>query len=146
MKNYLYLFYRWPGAEKKLFFRAVLQISYYLAILQILSGKKIQKYFGKLIEMPPEMQDSIDTDYIYQVKRSIYRAIRFLRLENKCLAYALAAKKLLLRRKIPCLLYLGFAKKDDKLTAHAWLISADKNIVGAEAREAYKVIAIFSSE
>lgn len=66
--------------------------------------------------------------------------------KSACLARAFAAHRMLKKRAIPGVFYLGAAKeKEEKnLKAHAWTRCADSIITGAAGHEAFTVISSFS--
>ncbi len=67
--------------------------------------------------------------------------------ESACLAQAIAAQKLLHRRRIPGVIYLGVANNEtspDKLKAHAWLRCGDTILTGAAGHRQFKVVSTFS--
>ncbi len=64
---------------------------------------------------------------------------------RNCLAQAIAAKRMLQRRHIPCTLYLGVAKNaTDGLHAHAWLRSGPTILTGAHTKDHFTVVATFA--
>ncbi|UQZ85683.1 hypothetical protein SK3146_04972 [Paenibacillus konkukensis] len=65
--------------------------------------------------------------------------------ESKCLVRAIAALKMLERRRIESTLYLGTAKDEaGKLIAHAWLRSGPYYITGAEEMGRFRVVGKFA--
>ncbi|MEB3100766.1 lasso peptide biosynthesis B2 protein [Ferviditalea candida] len=65
--------------------------------------------------------------------------------ESKCLVRAIAAMKMLERRRIESTLYLGTAKDEGrKMIAHAWLRSGPYYITGAEGMETFTVVGKFA--
>ncbi len=66
--------------------------------------------------------------------------------QSKCLAQAMAAKRMLNRRKIRNTLYLGLAKDDSgKMVAHAWIFCGSLPLTGAADTPRYAVVSTFSS-
>ncbi len=65
-------------------------------------------------------------------------------LRTACLGQALAARALLQRREIPCVLTLGLGQHDDShLRAHAWLRAGNLTITGGRGRSAFSPVAGF---
>lgn len=65
--------------------------------------------------------------------------------ESQCLVRAIAAMKMLERRRIESTLYLGTAKDEaGKMIAHAWLRSGPFYITGAEEMKRFTVVSKFS--
>ena len=65
---------------------------------------------------------------------------------SNCLAQAIAAKRMLRRRRIACTLYLGLAKDaKDELAAHAWLRCGNRILTGGRSSQwQYTVVSTFS--
>jgi hypothetical protein len=80
------------------------------------------------------------------VARAIAAASRHAPWENACLVQAVTAKLMLKRRGIPSTLYLGVAREDDRLTAHAWLRSGSVVLTGDAGRQRFTVISTFGEE
>lgn len=65
--------------------------------------------------------------------------------ESKCLAKAIAAGKMLQRRRIESTLYLGTSKDENaELIAHAWLRSGPFYITGSEVKNGFTVVGKFA--
>jgi hypothetical protein len=57
-----------------------------------------------------------------RIRRNVKRANKILLNSSRCFAISLAIKKMLYRRNIPGILFLGVNKKENKsLRAHAWV-------------------------
>ena len=67
--------------------------------------------------------------------------------ESACLAQSLAAQKMMMKRGIPGILYLGVTQdvqNNEPLHAHAWLQCTDQFITGELGHERFKVLSTFS--
>lgn len=65
-------------------------------------------------------------------------------LRTACLGQALAARMLLRRRHVPCVLTLGLGRHGDgRLRAHAWLRTGDLTVTGGRGRGAFSPVAGF---
>ncbi|WP_242524589.1 lasso peptide biosynthesis B2 protein [Metabacillus sp. cB07] len=65
--------------------------------------------------------------------------------ESQCLVKAIAAMKMLEKRKIDCTLYLGTARSESgNLSAHAWLRSGPYIVTGSEGMEKFTIVAKFA--
>ena len=62
----------------------------------------------------------------------------------KCLEQAFAAKRMLRLRRIPNTLYLGVARGEAKIEAHAWVRSGDVYLTGGAERGRYAVVSTFA--
>ena len=66
--------------------------------------------------------------------------------ESACLAQSLTAQRMLKRRGIPGVFYLGVRKDenaDEKMSAHAWTQCGDAIITGHKGHEDYTVVSVF---
>ena len=78
------------------------------------------------------------------IARTIDQAARHLPLKLLCLQQAIAAKRMLARRRIPGTLYLGTQRDPDgQLQAHAWLRSGAIRVTGGNGRE-HTILSRFS--
>lgn len=65
--------------------------------------------------------------------------------ESKCLVRAIAAMRMLERRRMESTLYLGTAKDENgELIAHAWLRSGSLYITGAEEMRRFTIVQKFA--
>lgn len=84
-------------------------------------------------------------DETLQVEKAVRRAVRYLPWRTKCFAQAIAAKRLLQKKKIPSTIYLGVAKRgEDKMIAHAWLRSGNRIVTGKEEVSKFTPILFFT--
>jgi hypothetical protein len=64
---------------------------------------------------------------------------------SRCLAEAIAGKRMLQKRGVRSTLYLGLAKDEQAdLEAHAWLRCGSRVLTGGQASASYAVIASFA--
>lgn len=80
------------------------------------------------------------------ISRAINRASSHVPWKTKCMVEAIAVKRMLQRRKIPCTVFLGVAKdknQKDKLIAHAWLKCDDIIVTGKNMDYKYTVVSCF---
>ena len=64
--------------------------------------------------------------------------------ESACLAQSLTAQKMLKKRGIPGVFYLGVAKESkEKMKAHAWSQCGESIITGAKGHETFTVVSVF---
>jgi hypothetical protein len=81
------------------------------------------------------------------VSRAIYRAANNTPWESACLVQALSAHRMLLKRDIPGIFYLGVMKdnvEDCQIKAHAWTEVGERIITGKAGYEKYNVIAVYT--
>lgn len=81
------------------------------------------------------------------ISSAICRAANNTPWESACLVQALSAHRMLLKRNIPGVLYLGVLrdKADNrKIKAHAWTVVGEKIITGRVGYERFSVIAVYT--
>ena len=84
-----------------------------------------------------------------QIGWAITTLARYLPLDAKCLAQAVAGKWMLQRRGLPSTLYLGVDRVHDGekwLEAHAWLRCGTDIITGERSHKRFKVLVAFSED
>jgi hypothetical protein len=64
----------------------------------------------------------------------------------KCLEQGIAAKMMLRRRHQPNTLYLGVARGDQEVEAHAWVRSGTVYVTGGRDHERFTVVSSFADE
>ena len=84
-----------------------------------------------------------------RVGQAIMRASVYTPWESACLVQSLTAKKMLQKRGIPGVFYLGAMKDEEskeKMKAHAWSQCGDTIITGGGGHEAFTVLSVFGWE
>lgn len=80
------------------------------------------------------------------IGKAINRAANFTPWESACLAQALTARRMLQKRAIPGVFYLGVCKDKEartKMKAHAWSKCGESIITGAKGHKAFTVVSTF---
>jgi hypothetical protein len=78
------------------------------------------------------------------VSYAIHVASRYTFWESECLVKAIAGMKMLEKRGIESTMYLGVAKDEKGLSAHAWLRSGGFYVSGSEGMEKFTVVEKFA--
>ena len=133
-----------PFKEKKLLIEAFFMLGLMrLAILGV-SFKWLTRSlipvedWGVPVKLPIEQRRMALT-----IGKAIVRAARYTPWESACLAQSLAAQRMLKRRGIPGVFYLGVMKgetEDGKLNAHAWTQCGGEIITGKGGHENFTVM------
>nr|WP_246628262.1 lasso peptide biosynthesis B2 protein [Paenibacillus oenotherae] len=128
--------------------RLVLESFIYLAwarILKAMPFARVAPSLGKQLEETTYARDKTNERLLHQVSRAVHLASRHTWWESKCLVMAIAAMKMLERRRIGSTLYLGTAKDavTGRMVAHAWLRSGVLYLTGADEMSKYTVVATF---
>ncbi len=115
-------------------------------ILKAMPFSKIAPSLGRRMTETPPDHDPDNERTIRQVKEAVRVMSRHTFWESQCLVRAIAAKKMLERRRIECTLYMGTARDDSgKLIAHAWLRCGPFYITGAEEMKRFTTVAVFGT-
>lgn len=70
---------------------------------------------------------------------------KFLPWPSKCLDQAMAAQRMLVRRRLQSTIYFGMARdQSQKLIAHAWLRSGNCWVIGYQPQVAYRVVGVYA--
>lgn len=82
--------------------------------------------------------------YIKRVAIYTNALSKYVFFESKCYDKALTVKKILNSQKIPSTLHLGVSSNDPiSLTAHAWIICGEWNVIGGEMAQEYTSVRAF---
>ena len=133
--------------EKKLFLEAYATLGMMRTAILTISFKRLTRDLEHLpkkevIEVLTEKEMFIAK----KVGEAIGRAAAYTPWESACLAQSLTAQKMLQKRCIPGVFYLGAAKNEEskeKMKAHAWSQCGDTIITGANGHEAFTVLSVF---
>jgi hypothetical protein len=116
-------------------------------ILKTMPFARIVPCLGTPGKETPLQSDPSDEPVIRQVAKAIRIMSRHTWWESQCLVRAIAAKKMLERRRIGSTLYLGTARDEaGKMIAHAWLRSGPFYLTGAEQRGLFTKVAVFGTD
>ena len=138
-------FFELNRAERSLFIQAFLLSIIYSFYILIVPKRIIFKWLGnKGVESSFEPISETLSE-IFQVEKSIRRAVRYLPWKTKCFAQAISAKRLLQQKNISSTIYLGVAKKEkDRMIAHAWLRCGNRIVTGKEEMKNFTPVLCFS--
>jgi hypothetical protein len=115
--------------------------------LKSISFSKVAPTLGEQMRESSYELIAADKEILANVSRAINIMSRYTIWESQCLVKAMAAMKMLEKRKIDSTLYLGTAKDENGgLIAHAWLRSGPFYITGAEVMDRFTVVSKFSKK
>lgn len=137
---------------KKILFLPFDRKHFYIEVFVLLAWARIIKAlpFGRIA--PSLGQKSIETaetiainpELLTDISKAIALISRYTFWESACLVQAIAAMKMLERRKIDSTLYLGTARdKQGKMIAHAWLRSGPFYVTGGNVMHDFTVVSVF---
>ncbi|WP_456277319.1 lasso peptide biosynthesis B2 protein [Bacillus sp. AK128] len=130
---------------KCLLFEAYFSLAW-ARVLKALPFSKITPFLGEQMKETKEQIGSQEMKVIRRVSQAIGIMSDYTFWESKCLVRAIAGMKMLEKRNIDCTLYLGTAKENGSMSAHAWLRSGPYYVTGADVMKRYSVVAKFAKE
>jgi hypothetical protein len=150
-------FSRLSGVERRLFLEAVGWCAVVRLTMLLVPFRK----YASLLGVPLEKSSvncvasvAINKQYLpEQIGLAVRRASRSVPWETRCFVEAIAAKRMLKRRNIPCTIYLGLKKIEiikegeymEDIAAHAWIACGDIIVAGRQGvkLEQYTVVSAF---
>lgn len=143
-------FTKLSSEEKKLFIEAYITLGIMRAAILTISFKRLTR---SLEHLPKKGEIDVLSDKenakAIAIALAITRAAAYTPWESACLAQSLTAKKMLQKRGIPGVFYLGIAKdteSEEKIKAHAWSQCGEIIITGVEGHEDFTVLSVFEWE
>ena len=133
--------------EKKLFMEAFMMLGMMRAAVLSLSFKRLTRSLEQL-ENKKKVLEKLDEKEAYTAKsvgKAIKRASAYTPWESACLVQSLTAQKMLKKRGIAGVFYLGVKKdaEDNEIKAHAWSQCGDNIITGSGGHKAFTVLSAF---
>ncbi|MGG0492193.1 lasso peptide biosynthesis B2 protein [Priestia megaterium] len=115
-------------------------------ILKSIPFSKVAPFLGERSAETLTYPNEENRGNLKEVSKAIEIMSRHTLWESKCLVQAMAAMKMLKRRKIESTLYMGMAKDEHgALIAHAWLRSGSFYVTGSEGMERFTVVGTFAN-
>ena len=151
-------FFRLPAFERRLFIEALFWCGLARLVILLLPFRIYARLMGKPHAELKEKDESSETNKtleaatrssLEEIGRAVRRAGRHApwktrkSRKTRCLVEAIAAKRMLKRRKINCRIYLGVARENDRMIAHAWLQSGNIILTGNKNLNTFTVVSIF---
>lgn len=107
---------------------------------------KIAPSLGEQMTETTYLENTQNKGMLRNISSAIHLMSRFTFWESECLVKAMAGMKMLEKRGIESTLYLGTAKDQTGLVAHAWLRSGSFYISGSDGMERFTVVAKFAKK
>lgn len=140
-------FFALSSEEKFLFLEASIVLGFMQASVLLVSFKRLTRSLQHSKDkIKPNTLTELQLHTAGLVSKVIMQAANNVPWENTCLAQALTAQKMLNKRNIPGVFYLGAMKKNavgEELEAHAWSQCGDVVITGERGHEAFTVFSVF---
>ena len=133
--------------EKRLFIEAYLLLGMIRAAILTISFKRLTRSLEQSKDR--ESSEPLTEEQLQSAVmagRAIERAANYTPWESACLVQSLTAHRMLKKRGIPGVFYLGVLKDEnteEKMKAHAWSQCSDTIITGAQGHEEYTVLSVF---
>ena len=143
-------FTKLSSEEKKLFTEAYVTLGIMRAAILTVSFKRLTRsleHVAKKKELTTLNEQEMEIAKM--VGQAIMRASAYTPWESACLAQSLTAQKMLQKRGIPGVFYLGAMKDEEskeKMKAHAWSQCGDTIITGGGGHEEFTVLSVFGWE
>jgi hypothetical protein len=118
------------------FFRLVILIFPFKAIVGFMGTEGVETTYCRTAEHLPKIR---------AVSWAVNTASRHTPWKSLCMVQALTAQLLLRYFSIPATLYLGVAKNEGILSAHAWLRSGSEIVTGGDNMHNYQTIICYGS-
>lgn len=150
MLNKIRKFIKLSFEEKKLFAEAYMTLGLMRAAILTISFKRLTRsleHFKNRSEVMPLNDKEMKT--AISVGQAIIRASAHTPWESACLVQSLTAQKMLQKRGVPGVFYLGASKDEEnkeKMKAHAWSQCGDIIITGGNGHESFTVLSVFGWE
>ena len=140
-------FKKLSSEEKKLFFEAYVTLGMMRSAILTVSFKRLTRSLDHGVKKKELTKlDETEMKTANLVGKAIMRASAYTPWESACLAQSLTAQKMLQKRGIPGVFYLGAVKdeeSEDKMRAHAWSQCGDVIITGGKGHEMFTVLSVF---
>ena len=140
-------FTKLSAKEKNLFMEAYYTLGMMRAAILRISFKRLTRSLehqakkSELVQLNKEqMQMALS------IGKAIEQAAAHTPWESACLAQSLTAQRMLKKRDIPGVFYLGAAKDEEgkeKMKAHSWSQCGDQIITGGGGHEKFTVLSVF---
>ena len=143
VKKFIHL----EGEEKKLFLEAYATLGMMRTAILTVSFKRITRSLEHVAKKK-ELENLNDKEMktAQRIGEAIMRASAYTPWKSACLAQSLTAQKMLQKRGIPGVFYLGAMKDEEnreKMKAHAWSQCGDTVITGGNGHEDFTVLSVF---
>jgi len=130
--------------EKRFFMEAYYTLGIMRAAILRIPFKKLTRSLQHYTEKSELTELNEDQKKIsLAIGKAIERAAAYTPWESACLVQSLTAQKMLQKRGIPGIFYLGVAKDEKKMRAHAWTQCSGMIITGENGYEAFTVVSAF---
>jgi len=136
-----------PPLERRLLVEAFFALAWARLTLAGRPFQRVAERLGRTGEESPATVPAHQERLADAIGQAIETMSRHTPWENRCLAQALAAWRMLQRRGIAVTVYFGVAQNPAKpFDAHAWVRCGSQLVTGGEGHEQFRVISSFARE
>lgn len=140
------LFWSFNFFTKKLLIEAWLYLGWARAF-KSMQFKKVANYLGEPMAETSYCIDELNKKVIMNISEAINLMSRHTFWETMCMVKAIAAMKMLEKRRIESTIYFGTTKDSEgKIQAHAWLRSGPYYVTGFEEKHLFTVVGKFANK
>lgn len=133
--------------EKKLFLEAYVMLGVMRAAILTVSFKRLTRSLEHYTQQSDlETLTQTQQERAIIIGQAIMRAAAYTPWESACLVQSLTAQKMLCKRGIAGVFYLGVTKDQEskeKMKAHAWTQCGESIITGGSEHEIFTVLSVF---
>lgn len=125
----------------------LLEAFFYLGRARYLKLLPFEKVAPSLGEQSVETSicSSVNEKMVKDVSFAVIKASKHTFWDSSCLVQAIAATKMLNKRKIETTLYMGIARDENgEMIAHAWVRSGSLFVTGAETMNQFTIVKTFA--
>jgi hypothetical protein len=140
-------FFRRSRRERRLFVEALLWLAWAKLLVHAVPFRRIAPRLGRTQAETAATVSAADRALAVEISWAVQAAARHVRFGFVCLPQAMAAQRMLRRRRIATTLYFGVSpdhEKKDAIASHAWLRAGDKIVTGQEQMHAHRPLAWFA--
>ena len=135
------------SADKKLFLEAYMTLGLMRAAILTVSFNRLTRSLeqSQNKRVPPSINMK-EKRIALRAGWAISRAANYTPWDSLCLVQSLTAQRMLQRRSIPGMFYLGVStdeSSEEKLTAHSWSQCGDNIITGCRGHETFTILSSF---
>lgn len=145
--RHLHGFLRRPLREQLMLLEAGAWLGFARLATRLVPLRRLAPFLGRYLA-ESSLEDEPAHRHTYrQTTRAILTMSRHFPSECQCLAQAIAAQMMLRRRYIPCTLYFGVRKSEEKpgVEAHAWLRCGSALFLADSVHGQFTVVGKFAS-
>ena len=141
------LFFALSPQERKLFLEAYIMLAFMRAAILTISFKRLTRFLHHSKDtIRPSALTGEQLHTAKCIGKAINQAMGNTPWKSACLAQALTAQRMLKKRDISGVFYLGVKKDknaEEKMAAHAWLQCGESIITGEKGHEAFTILSVF---